>query len=459
MNKQKFIEYIHSSGLLKSDQIKELMQLLADYPYFSIARYIIARAAKEANHGKKGMLLSSAAIHATDRKHLKKFVNGELIFLKDEPDFSSDSGNLKTQPSYDNNLGNLEAPKEGEIDQIIDELQRDMNALKQSRMHFIEIQNQLNEEESTITPEREIISKQTFKKDETNFEMEIPRNETYDNDSEVSYDLEALKKEFAQEDKPNSREEEYDFTDYDEDTTQREENDEDNHTYLDESPSYISDKKPERNKKRPAKADRDTRKKVKRADLERFMNMDNIPDIKEDQDHKSEEETEKFVARRSTKKKTNETSQTTNLENHAEDPVTKVTRKYMMDFGKTESVSMSVSRASPSQKKRKRSTKSNEEGIRKNNKDDEDSGGSKNIIDRFLDENPSIKRKVKSTNKNDLSVQSSKFDENLVSETLANIYAKQGNIKRAKLIYKKLSLKFPEKKSYFATLVKELKNY
>ena len=43
-----------------------------------------------------------------------------------------------------------------------------------------------------------------------------------------------------------------------------------------------------------------------------------------------------------------------------------------------------------------------------------------------------------------------------VTETLAEIYAKQGNVKKAKEIYQQLSLKYPEKKIYFASRIEEL---
>lgn len=48
-------------------------------------------------------------------------------------------------------------------------------------------------------------------------------------------------------------------------------------------------------------------------------------------------------------------------------------------------------------------------------------------------------------------------NEDLVTETLAKIYALQGNISKAVRAYEILSLKFPQKSAYFATLIQNLK--
>ena len=82
----------------------------------------------------------------------------------------------------------------------------------------------------------------------------------------------------------------------------------------------------------------------------------------------------------------------------------------------------------------------------------------KELIDKFILENPSISR-PKAEFYNPISVaQNSIIDqENIVSETLAKIYEKQGYIEKAISIYEKLGLKYPKKSRYFAAQIERLR--
>ncbi|MBR0177083.1 MAG: tetratricopeptide repeat-containing protein [Bacteroidales bacterium] len=82
----------------------------------------------------------------------------------------------------------------------------------------------------------------------------------------------------------------------------------------------------------------------------------------------------------------------------------------------------------------------------------------KELIDKFILENPSITR-PKAEFYNPISVaQNSITDQgNIVSETLAKIYEKQGYFDKAISIYEKLSVKYPEKSSTFAAQIEHLK--
>jgi hypothetical protein len=81
------------------------------------------------------------------------------------------------------------------------------------------------------------------------------------------------------------------------------------------------------------------------------------------------------------------------------------------------------------------------------------------LIDKFIDENPRIEpsRGKSAIPNEDISKPFIEEREEFVTETLARIYIGQGYYSKAIDIYEKLSLKFPEKSSYFASQIEKVK--
>jgi len=108
------------------------------------------------------------------------------------------------------------------------------------------------------------------------------------------------------------------------------------------------------------------------------------------------------------------------------------------------------------------------------NKSTEDKEEKKTEIEKkpsFFAQNKDIINKIIETDPGRIKLGNTKFftpnieakqslleNEHLITETLAKIYALQGNISKAIRAYEILSLKFPQKSVYFTTLIEKLKN-
>jgi tetratricopeptide (TPR) repeat protein len=78
------------------------------------------------------------------------------------------------------------------------------------------------------------------------------------------------------------------------------------------------------------------------------------------------------------------------------------------------------------------------------------------LIDKFIRNDPRITpSKAEFYSPTNIAKLSIVDQEEFVSETLAKIYEKQGYFDKAIKVYQKLSLKFPEKNSYFASLIEK----
>lgn len=80
------------------------------------------------------------------------------------------------------------------------------------------------------------------------------------------------------------------------------------------------------------------------------------------------------------------------------------------------------------------------------------------IIDHFIKAQPTIPKANPLEPSTDLSEESSALNDTVVSETLVSILLKQGKKDKAIEVLRKLIWKFPQKKSYFAAQIEDLKN-
>jgi tetratricopeptide (TPR) repeat protein len=90
----------------------------------------------------------------------------------------------------------------------------------------------------------------------------------------------------------------------------------------------------------------------------------------------------------------------------------------------------------------------------------DDSEKKQSLIEKFLEAKPAMPpvKEPESNSPMEARTTSDPVDDDFVTETLAHIYSRQGYYKKAIHIFEKLSLKYPEKSTYFAGHIEKIKS-
>jgi hypothetical protein len=95
--------------------------------------------------------------------------------------------------------------------------------------------------------------------------------------------------------------------------------------------------------------------------------------------------------------------------------------------------------------------------VKKNNQEPHEINEKFKLFDSFIEKKRTIKPRKEKVSKDDLSAKSLASTDELMTETLAKVFVKQNKYDNAIQAYQILSLKYPEKNSFFADQIKEIK--
>jgi hypothetical protein len=85
MTPEKFNRYLNDPSLLDSHTVEELWMLVKDYPYFQVARMLLARNLYNTGHEAYPLSLRLAAAYAGDRGKLKALIEGNPVIFHQLP--------------------------------------------------------------------------------------------------------------------------------------------------------------------------------------------------------------------------------------------------------------------------------------------------------------------------------------------------------------------------------------
>ncbi len=479
MNKEKFIDCLRDPSLLQDNEIRELNQLVKKYPYFQGARALLAKVSKERNLKDAALCISSAAVYTTDRSLLKKYISDHLFFLdsrevtKEEkvppaktpaatprpPAQSKETAKQavprksprnpestpKTRPEQSKKPDKKETPPSG-------------NLKKTPTPQKIPDVKKVASKEKTPEPKKTTSIKQASAAEEELTGLRASATNLDDWIKEIHEDIEALKQSKARFQEMEKK--------FEEEEKKKEEEDAVNAALKKVTGSKKTTEDPvkeaEKHEIKP-----DSSKAVKKNTVKEEEITQDVPDKEEKTPKKAKV---KASVKKTTSKKVKSESPTSVKQKEAKSPAKAKKTEVQKKTEKPETKKKPAKKVeSPEQEDtstlkvvRRRSGKVQSTTFESVEAKSEDENKDK-IIDEFISSSPKISKSDKSKitseeeEKEDLSDQSSRFQADIGTEYLAEIYVEQGKVSRAISIYEKLSLKFPEKRSYFVARIEELK--
>ena len=478
VNKQKFVEFLRHPSSLDNQSVADLESVLEEFPYFQNARTLIAKGSKQLKSKKAGLHINTAAIYATDRALLKRYINDQLIFLSpldvhesheaerekelDESIKTSKVVNAKVKQAASEEKAPpkkkvimrpqpeetkavepealIEDPVPSDLDNIIDELYKDLEALKENRAKLNKIENDLAEQEAVDAAVQKATKKADSKpKEEVKEEAKAeptPQVEEPKEEKSTEVEPKEIKAESKTEDttveeveKPKSKAKP---------TKEKDKSDEE--STIDESPEEIKSKVSKISEEISEEIEAEEKEKPKRASQSRSARR--TVKLKKDDDAE-------------TSKKAESSKKAAAKEKPAKESSKAKSKKKDSSTNKGTTKKATTAKKSSNKDDSKDDSKSDKgEAGEKSRKVDQDS-----IISNFIKTNPSISPADATTSKapsGDLSTGSSELHPEIASEYLAEIYLEQGSYDRAIQIYEALIVRFPEKSVYFADIIKKV---
>ena len=519
MHKTKFIKLLKDPTVTKlNGDLDDLESLVETYPYFQSGRILLAKEKYAHNALDVKKYIVDAAIHTTDRRLLKKYIEqkvqiineGSTFIVAEEPieALSESPKNTPTTEDFHTDIDQTPSPTLPDIESPITEIEETIDISNseeriESNNDSITADTKSEEDEKTDVLDASTEGERSDSKTSLEDSPTLPQESSEENASEVILDQEkgsvASEDDQSEEDRlikekiakyrsalgsppldtpadpiipskedislPLPETDTVDETSVEEDPLEKEERikaeetlEEENITDPTTSPSKPID---------VASIPTETEAPLEIIPTSDLINVDPAPDPDVPTaplDHLISEVRQDMIDLRASKlrfqammKKLDEEKENKEktLEQISQPEANKIISPPKKKTSKKKVSNLKTKKVSASSKE-----KSKKAAVKETKKSRPKQQDQKIIIDEFIENNPKIKP-VKPTNKKkpseDLSAKSTEFKPEASSEYLARIYIEQNKKKKAIAIYESLSLKFPEKKSYFASLIKKLK--